>query len=309
MRVSRLPIDQRGMGFVEILICLALMGFMSIAIAHMMTSANNSNRNITMTLEATSVTSLLGMLISDRNFCDANFVVNNVVDIDLDNLKDLKIPINKLAYPVVAGAPPPEVIFDRANIKPQGNSVVVADMFLSDIKSFNSALQVAKLNIVFDKGAVSAGPPIITRSLYMRLDTTVVAGKVVRVLHCGGSPPAEPVPTNGQNVPQQELDDKLFQNLLAGVKNTVFVHDKINLVKDMITSWQKMGLVSMDRYMTVAKYNALITDGGIIAPSDPRSGSLCDFFSTKIIDIANVPLIKSQITSGDDQQCMSKLAK
>lgn len=316
MKISKLKLDSRGIGLVEVLICVAIIGFISIAIARMMTSANNSNRNIAMTLEASSVTQLLTLLLSDKNFCDVNFTQNNVVEFDLNNIATVAIPINKMAYPpAVAGGPPGEVIFDRANPVPPGNSVKIADISLANIKSLNSGLHIGKLNIVFDKGAV-AGPAIITRSLYLRLETAVVSGSNVRVLHCStsvGSPPSEsaPPPTPGQSPPpdQQEMDDKLFQNLLAGVKNTIFVNDKVNLVMDMISTWQKLGLVSMGRYMTVSKFNTLLTDGAILDTKSEK-GDLCNFFSGKIIDVANAPLATpTTITTVGGTPCSVYLAK
>jgi len=304
-------LDRRGLGLVEVLICLVIVGFMSMAIARMMTSANNANRNITMTLEATSVTQLMMMLLSDRNFCDANFTKNNVVEIDLDKLATLSIPINKMAYPEVVGGPPPEVIFDRANIKPPGNSVSISRMSLSDIKSLNTGLQVGKLNIVFDKGSAVAGPSLITRNLYLRLETAVVSGNIVRVLHCNavGGPPVDAPPGGQPPLNQQEIDDKLFQNLLAGVKDQVFVSDKVDYVVDMITTWQKLGLVSSTgRYMTIAKFNALVRDGGVIDPKSSKA-DLCQFFSGKVIDVENAPLTQAVISQVGSTSCSVYLAK
>lgn len=303
--------NQRGLGILEILICVAIVGFMSIAIARMMTNANNANRNITMTLEATSVTQLLTMLLSDRNFCDTNFTKNNVIEIDLDNLANLTIPINKMAYPATASEPNPEVIFDRAAPKSPSNSVLVSNMFLSNIKSLNTGLQIGKLNIVFDKGATAAGPAMITRGLYLRLETVTVTGNVVRVLHCNtvGTTPIDSTPTGEQpKGDQQEIDDKLFENLLAGVKNTIFVNDKVNLVMDMIATWQKLGLVSMGRYMTISKLNTLIKDGGVIDLKSDK-GNLCDYFSGKIIDVGNAPLVQPTISQVGGTACSVQLSK
>lgn len=313
MKHSKLGMDQRGLSIVEVLVCVVIVGFMSMSIASMMTSANNANRNITMTLEATSVTQLLTMLLSDRNFCDNNFTKNNVVDIDLTKLATLTIPINKMTYVPVAGQPPPEVIFDRAAPKTPKNSILINDMYLSDIKSLNAGLQVGKLNIVFDKGTSTAGPALVTRNLYMRLETTTVATNVVRVLHCNtlGSV-VPPDTTSGGTTPppdQQEIDDKLFQNLISGLRTTPIVSDKVNLVMDMITQWQKLGLVSSTgRYMTIAKFNSLVMDGGVIDTINQK-GDLCQFFSGKVIDVQNAPLTRTIITQTGGTACSVYLAK
>lgn len=315
--IQELRMNQHGFGIVEILICVVLVGFMSLAIANMMSSANSANRNIVMTLESVSTTSMLGIVLSDRNFCDYNFTVNNIVDIKLDaGLKDVVIPLQKLSYPVVTGAPAPEVLFDRANQKAQGNSIVITDMFLSDIKTFNSALQVAKLNISYDKGQGTQGPRFVTRNLYLRLETVVTTAPTVRVLHCNsigyGAIPQDVSTNPGGSDPGQEIDDKLFQNLITGLKGLYSDVDRIPYVINMITSWQKLGLVSTGKYMTIAKFSSLFKDGGIYwaeVSGLSGNGDLCQFFSGKIVDPVNATMVTSFLGSGDKTRCPPLLSK
>lgn len=302
-----------GFSIIEVLVCTVIVGFMSLAIANVMTSANNANRNITMTLESTSTTSLFGILLSDRNFCDFNFTTNNTVEFKLDsNVKSLSIPINKLSYPVVAGAPAPEILFDRTNPKTQGNSVQIVDMFLSNIQSFNSALQIAKLNISFDKGPGTQGPRIITRNLYLRLETVATTAPNVRVLHCNsigfGAIPQDVTTNPGGSNTGQEIDDKLFQNLITGLKSLGNDVDRVPYVVNMITSWQKLGLVSTGKYMTIAKFSSLFKDGGVYW-CDGGGQDLCTFFSGKIIDPENATLTTSFLGSTDQTRCPPMLSK
>lgn len=312
--MSKRPVlNQDGFSVIEVLICTVIVGFLSLAIANMMTSANNANRNIAMTLESTSTTSLLGMLLSDRGFCDYNFTVNNKVEIKIDSaLKNLVIPLKKVSYPVVTGAPPPEVLFDRANPKSQGNSVQIVDMFLSDIKTFNSALQVAKLNISYDKGPGTQGPRVVTRNLYLRLETVVTTSPSVQVLHCNsigfGAIPQDVSTNPGGADSGQEIDDKLFQNLITGLKSLYNDEDRVPYVVDMITSWQKLGLVSTGKYMTIAKFSALFKDGGMYW-CDGGGKDLCQFFSGKIIDPSNATLVTSFLGSTDRTRCPPLLSK
>lgn len=311
--VAKLRMKQRGFGIVEILICAAIVGFLSLAIASMMSSANSANRNINMTLESASMTSLLGVLLSDRSFCDYNLTVNNTVEIKLDSgLKDLVIPLKKVSYPVVTGAPPPEVLFDSADPKPPGNSIKISEIFLSEIKTLNSALQIAKLNISYDKGPGTQGPRLISRNLYLRLETVVTTAPMVRVLHCNsigfGAIPQDVATNPGSADSGQEIDDKLFQNLIAGLKNLGNDEDRVPYVVNMISSWQKLGLVGTGKYMTIAKFSSLFKDGGVYW-CDGGSQDLCQFFSGKIIDPANATLTTSFLGSTDRTRCPPLLSK
>jgi prepilin-type N-terminal cleavage/methylation domain-containing protein len=303
--------NKNGFGIIEVLVCMVLVGFLSLAIANMMTSANNANRNIIMTLESASTTSLLGVLLSDRGFCDYNFTVNNIVEMKLDNnLKDLVIPLKKISYPVVAGAPPPEVLFDSSSLKTQGNSIQITGMSLSNIKTFNSALQIAKLNISYDKGPGTQGPRVVSRNLYLRLETVVTTAPTVKVLHCNsigfGAIPQDASP--GTPDSGQEIDDKLFQNLIAGLKALSSDVERLPYVISMITNWQNLGLVSKGKYMTIAKFSSLFKDGGIYW-AEMDSSDLCKFFSGKIIDPANATLVTSFLGAGDDSRCPPLLSK
>lgn len=282
--------NQRGFSLIETLFAIALLAMAALGTATIIANVMKLNRNVMATAEANSTMSLISMFLADQATCDLNLVQENVVQFDTTKLNDLVIPVKSLAFPT-NGSGPLEYIYHKEKPATGTNVVRVTDVNLSHIRYLNLTSQTAKLNITFDKGPQIQGPQIITRSLYLRLESQVVTGSTLKVTHCiagGGTitpPQPTPLPNGTTPEPVDDLPDNLFKNLLASVKSLTFDAHKVDAIKNSIKNWQTLGLIGTGRYISIAKLSSLIVDGDLRGPTGNLD--LCEFLSTHITDPQN----------------------
>jgi type II secretory pathway pseudopilin PulG len=309
------PTLQKNQGFsmIETLLAIGLLVMAALGTATVISNVMRLNRNVMATAEANSTMSLLSMVLSDPTACDLNLAKENTVQFDTTKLKDLVVPVQKLAFPS-NGSSTLEYIYNRDQPVQTLNTVKIADVNLSDIRYLNLTAQTAKLSVTFDKGPQIQGPQIITRNLYLRLESQVVAGSTLKVTHCvagpGAPPPAgTPLPDGTTPNPGEDIPDSLFKNLLASVKALPLDKDKVAIIMNTIKNWQTLGLVGKGRYISIGKFSSLIKDGDIRFPNE--SLQLCNFLSGHVTDPQNaantIPVYTFSNMIGTD--CANALGK